>query len=71
VWAYHDRGAMDTHVETVARNIPEGKSCGACPYHNGKWCSLFNEPYTGTKNLYCFRNRHIATVHRAWDSEGE
>lgn len=61
---------MEAYVQTVSRKIPQGPDCGHCDQHNGKWCELFDEPYTGTKNVYCFRNKHIETVHQAWIGEG-
>lgn len=61
---------METKVETVARKIPEGSDCGDCDLHDGSRCALFDEPYDGHKNVYCFRNKHVDSVHQAWTGEG-
>ena len=60
-------------MEKVSREIPEGRYCGECSLHDSTRCTLFNEPYDYRKKLkneYCYNNRHIGTVHRAWKAEG-
>ena len=66
----------ETRVETTSRDIPMGCDCGSCPHHKfcpahqQERCTVFDEPYNGTKNDYCYRNKHIDSCHQAWIGEG-